>query len=332
MTAATGIGSWPGTAPLEAARTVLGELGAPPGVPYLVELPDRGPGADLVGRAAALLVEMPVDLQPSGWRFVDHPGRDLERAKSFCSADLDALAEAADGYAGRFKVQVAGPWTLASEVRLGRGERAVVDPGARRDLVESLAEGVSVHVSDLRRLVPGAELVLQLDEPSLDSVLRGGLRTQTGFGRLPAVEAAEVEAGLRTVLEAGRRAGAVSTVVHCCASDVPFSSLLASGADAVAVDLARQSSREWESIAVAVETGVRLWAGAVPATGAPPPTGQVVDAVRVPWQQVGLPAAGLADVVLTPACGLAGADPRAARTVLARLVEAAGALAEVAAG
>lgn len=332
MTSATGIGSWPGTQPLEAARTVLGELVPPAGLPHLVELPGRGPGADLVGRAAALLVDLPVDLQPSGWRLVDHPGRDAERAASMRSADLDALAEAAEGYAGPLKVQVCGPWTLSSEVHLGRGERSVVDRGARRDLVESLAEGVSRHLADVRRLVPGARLVLQLDEPALSSVLRGGLRTQTGFGRLPAVEATEVEQGLRAVLEAGRDAGAIVAAVHCCSGDVPFGSLRAAGADAVSVDLSLSGTRSWESLAVAVEAGVRLWAGVAPTAGPLPPTGGLVDAVRVPWQQVGLPAAGLADVVLTPACGLAGRDVAGARAVLARLVEAAAALDEVAAG
>jgi len=332
VTSATGIGSWPGTAPLEAARTVLGELGAPSGLPHLVELPDRGPGAEMVGRAAAMLVELPVDLQPSGWRFVDHPGRDLERAVSMRSADLDALAEAADGYAGPLKVQVCGPWTLGAEVHLGRGERSVVDPGARRDVVESLAEGVARHVRDVRRLVPGAEVVLQLDEPSLTSVLRGGLRTQTGFGRLPAVEAPEVEQGLRTVLEAGRAAGAVRTAVHVCAGEVPYAALLAAGADALSVDLSLQSTTAWESIAVAVESGVRLWAGAVPSSGALPSAAEVAEAIRLPWQQVGLPLADLAFVVVTPACGLAGVGHQTARATLARVVEASRALADTAAG
>lgn len=329
---ATGIGSWPGTDPLEAARTVLGELGAAPGLPHLVELPDRGPGAEMVGRAAAVLVDLPVDLQPSGWRFVDHPGRDLERAVSMRSADLDAVAEAADGYVGQLKLQVCGPWTLASEVHLGRGERSVVDPGARRDVVDSLAEGVAGHVRDVRRLVPGAQVVLQLDEPALTSVLRGGLRTQTGFGRLPAVEAAEVEQGLRAVLAAGRSAGAVSTAVHVCADEVPFSALLASGADALSVDLSLQSTAAWESIAVAVESGVRLWAGAVPPTGPLPSAAEVAESVRVPWQQVGLPLADLAHVAVTPACGLGRTSVRDARATLARVVEAARALADTAAG
>ena len=56
---------------------VFGEL---PSLPYLPELPARGVGADLVGRTAALLVDLPVEVQPSGWRLSDRPGRDHHRA------------------------------------------------------------------------------------------------------------------------------------------------------------------------------------------------------------------------------------------------------------
>ena len=217
---ASGIGSWPGADVVETLRTTLGEL-PDPHVPYLPELPARGPGADMIGRAAALLVDMPVDLQPVGWRLVDRPGRDLSRAQGWLRQDLDVLAELADGYAGPLKVQAAGPWTLAAGLYLPRLERAVVDPGACRDLVGSLAEGVARHVDEVRRLVPGAEVVVQLDEPSLPAVLTGALPTASGFGRLRGVEEPVVVAGIETVLEAASGAGAVATVVHCCAADPP---------------------------------------------------------------------------------------------------------------
>lgn len=331
MTVATGIGSWPGQAPLDAARTALGELGAGH-LPYLPELPDRGPGADLTGRAAGLLVDLPVDLQPVGWRLTDRPGRDLQRTAAIWRADLDALAEAADGYRGRLKVQVAGPWTLASTVWLPRGERAAVDAGARRDVVASLAEGVAGLVRSVRRLVPGADVVVQLDEPGLPAVLAGRLPTASGFGRLPAVDPQEVRDGLREVLASSRAAGAVATAVHCCAREVPLALLRETGTSAVSVDLAQLTPTGWESVAVAVEAGLVLWAGAVPTTGELPGTPAVVDAVTRPWRAVGLPVAALADVVVTPACGLAGASPAGARAVLARTVAAATALSEVAAG
>ena len=53
----------PGTDPAEAVAVVLGEL---PDLPHLPELPARGPGADLTGRTAALLVDLPVETTPAG--------------------------------------------------------------------------------------------------------------------------------------------------------------------------------------------------------------------------------------------------------------------------
>ena len=215
---------------------------------------------------------MPVDLQPSGWRFVDRPGRDMERARSFLHADLDSLAEAADGWSGPLKVQACGPWTLAATVSLTRGERVVTDDGAVRDLVDSLAEGLAQHVGDVRRLVPGAEVVVQLDEPSLPAVLRGGLPTVSGFGKLSAVEAVVVEAALTRVVDRLRAAGVATVVAHCCAPDVPVGLLRAAGVDAVALDTSLLGPRGWESVAVAVEAGTRLWAGLVPTSGPLPAT------------------------------------------------------------
>ena len=109
--ASTGVGSMPGTDPYDSLRVVLDEC---PDLPYLPELPARGPGADLVGRGAALLVDLAVDLQPSGWRLVDRPGRDLRRARDLLARDLDTAEELLAGYTGPLKVQATGPWTLAA--------------------------------------------------------------------------------------------------------------------------------------------------------------------------------------------------------------------------
>ncbi|GAB7190475.1 methionine synthase [Kineococcus sp. NUM-3379] len=327
---ATAPGPVPGVEAREAAAVVFGELGAGH-LPFLPQLPRRGPGADAVGRGACLLVDLAVDLQPSGWRFVDRPGRDAGRARSFLRADLDELAEVADGYAGPLKVQVAGPWLLAASVELTRGERSAADPGARRDLVASLAEGVAAHVREVRRLVPGARVVVQVDEPVLPAVLEGRLPTASGYGRLRAVEQLEVEAGLRAVLEAARSAGALAAV-HAAGAEVPWAVLRAAGPDAVAVDVTGLGAGGWESLAATVEAGVGLWAGVLPVAGAPPGVGALVDAVRGPWRRVGLPAADLAGLVLTPVGDLAQIAPALVAPALRRLREAAGALAEAAAG
>ena len=183
----------PGTDPLAAIRLILDEL---PDLPYLVELPDRGAGADIIGRTAALLVDLPVDVTTRGWRLADRPGRDLRRAQSLLARDLDALEEAADGYRGALKLQVCGPWTMAASLELARSQEPVLaDPGAVRDLTDSLAEGVAAHVSGVAARVPGARLLLQVDEPSLPTVLAGGVPSASGLNRVRPVEEADAAGG-----------------------------------------------------------------------------------------------------------------------------------------
>ncbi|GAA3611764.1 methionine synthase [Marihabitans asiaticum] len=305
---ASGIGSWPGTEPREAIRAVRDLL--VDDLPYLPELPGRGPGADMIGRAGALLEGLHVETQPYGWRLVDRPGADEGRAAAYLRQDLDELAEAYDGWSGPLKVQVCGPWTLAATLELTRGERAVSDPGARRDLVESLGEGVAAHLADLRRLVPGAQLTLQLDEPALPAVLEGRLPTQSGYGRLRAVDRSEVRSGLRSVLD---RADGVAAAVHSCAPDVPVGLIGETGVGALALDLTLLDARAWDEVAALVESGRELWAGVVPSQGNETPTWQaarrrVVD----PWRRIGLGEDRLAQVRVTPSCGLAGLPPSAA--------------------
>lgn len=323
---ATGLGSWPGESIRDALaqnRELLeGHL------PYLPELPARGPGADLVGRTAGLLVDVAVDLQPAGWRIVDRPGRDARRTESLWTQDLDELAEAFDGYVGPLKLQVCGPWTLAGSVWLHRGERAVVDAGATRDLADSLAEGIRAHVARVRRLVPGAEPVLQLDEPSLPTILAGRLPTSSGFGKLPAVDPQVAAATLGRVVAA--HDGQV--LVHCCADDPPVSLLRSVGARGLSLDVTRLGPRAWEGVAVAVEDDLVLYAGLAPTRGDLPRSAVLAGQLSTQWDRVGLALDRLDRVVVTPTCGLAGATPAQARATLRACVEAAGELTERAAG
>ncbi len=252
----------PGTDPGETMRVVAGEL---PAFPYLPELPDRGPGADLAGRTAALLVDMPAEVTLRGWRLTDRPGRDLARARSMLSSDLDVLEEMLDGFAGPLKVQLCGPWTLAATLELPHTmTKAVADPGAVADLTASLAEGAAAHVAELAKRVPGARLVVQFDEPALPAVAEGAVPTASGMSRLAAIEAEPLRDRLAEVLAAVRR----YTVVHCCAAAVPFGIIRAAGADGVAFDLSQLRRGEEQGIGEAAEAGMGLLTGAVPAVPA----------------------------------------------------------------
>ncbi len=327
---ATGVGSMPGTDPAEAVAVVLGEL---PGFPYLPELPGRGPGADLTGRTAALLVGLAVETTAGGWKFTARPGRDQRRAAGFRQRDLDELEQAAGGLDTALKVQVCGPWTMAATIELSRSQNpALADPGAVADLAESLAEGVAAHVAEVRKRVPAAPVLLQLDEPALPAVLAGRIPTASGLNRIPEIDATAAAAGLRTVLQASKAFG----IVHCCAGEFPFQIIRDSGAGAIGLDLSLLRREDEDGLAEMAEAGLGILAGArktalkreLPA--APPAPRDTAAAVIELWQRIGLPKGTLAEqVVITPACGLADESPAGARAALAGCREAARILPEL---
>ncbi|HKS03198.1 MAG TPA: hypothetical protein VJS86_16105 [Arthrobacter sp.] len=333
---ATALGPWPGQDPVEATRIIRGELGSPH-LPFLAELPDRGVGADAIGRTASLLVDLAVDVQPHGWRIVDRPGRDLVRARSALSTDINVLADIAgeeDSAASELKVQLRGPLSLAAGLHLHNGERALIDYGARRDIAASLAAGVGAHLAKVSAAVPGARIVVQLDEPDIAPVLAGTIPTSSGYRTLRSVPGQEVTELWRVVIGALRDAGAAEVAVAVPEIEAPFERILAAGADAIAVPLLALTTRQWEQLAGAVEAGKRLWAGALrtDGPGGVPKASDVVESVRRPWQQLGLPLAALGTVRVMPSGGLERQSPAAATEVLTRLTQVADGLNQLALG
>jgi Cobalamin-independent synthase, Catalytic domain len=309
--AATGIGSLPGTDPVEATRLILGELTE---LPHLPELPGRGPGADMIGRTAAQLVDMPVEIAPSGWRLSSHAGRDQRRAHDFLRHDLDALEEQAAGYVGAYKVQLTGPWTLAASVELPNGNSIVSDHGATRDLIASAREGAVQLLHEVTARVPGAQVVLQWDEPSLPSVLNGTVPTPSGWGSVRAVDVEVARSALHDVLTAAAEGG---RVVHCCAADVPIALLRSAGADALSVDASLIDRSHYDAIGECVESGMGLWLGVVPSVDSEVTFDAARARVQGLWQDLGFAMSTLPRAVVpTPACGMAGASMPYARRAL----------------
>ncbi len=334
---ATALGPWPGEDPVEALRIVRGELGSPH-LPFLPELPDRGVGSDALGRTASLLVELPVDVQPFGWRLVDRPGKDLMRAVSALSTDINILADlvgAEETPSTELKVQLRGPLSLAAGLHLHNGERALIDYGARREITASLAAGVEGYLKRVAAAAPGARLVVQIDEPDIAAVLGGTIPTSSGYRTLRSVPGQEITESWRLVIDALRAAGAAEIVVAVPEVEAPFDRILAAGADGIAVPLRALTSRQWEQLAGAVEAGKRLWAGALnvadPGAGLPRVSAVVEDIWR-PWRQLGLPASTLGALRITPSDGLERHSPSSATAVLARLTQVADGLNQLALG
>ena len=171
----------------------------------------------MVGRAVAMLVDIYGEVVPSGWRISRRPGRDTSRAKDFLAWDLDAAEQ---HYAGAewVKVQVCGPWTLGAMLEVPSGHRALTDPGAIDDLTTSLAEGLTAHIAEVAKRIPGAGIVVQIDEPGLPAVLTGNLPTASGFGMVAAVPTVRVIDVLSRLTDA---IGDHPSIAHCCHSRGP---------------------------------------------------------------------------------------------------------------
>ena len=329
MTLASGVGSHPGDDQRDFDEAVRLVLGALPELSYLPEVPGRGAGASMTGRALAVLAELGADLQPAGWRLTGlggTPGVDHRRARSLLAQDLDGLEEQAQGYTGTFKVQVAGPWTLAATVERPRGDKVLADFGARRELAQALAEGLTTHVADVRRRVPAASrVVVQVDEPALVAVLGAAVPTASGFGRHRVVHPPEASQALGWVLDAVTGAGA-EPWVHSCAPGTPLDLLRGAGAEGLSVDRAQLTARDLDELAAALEAGQTVALGVVPSTdpATAPTDGEVTESVLRWVDMLGLDLDEVGHrLVLTPACGLAGASPGWSRTALELVAKAA---------
>ncbi len=290
-------------------RVVIGELAD---FPHLAETPASAIGADMIGRGAAHLVDLHVELTVSGWRFTDRAGADERRARAALARDLDVFEEHTQGFTGPLKIQCAGPWTLAGSLELRYGDKALADPGAVRDIAAALAEGLVGVSADVAKRVPGATLVVQVDEPLLPAALAGRVPTASGFGTLPLVEVADAVEKLRHLVEALDDVGA-TPVAHCCAANPPLAAFADAGLRAVGVDASLLSAADDDAIGELVERGVRLFLGLVPSTdpgdSRPLRARELAAPARELWSRLGFAPDTLArDVVVTPTCGLAGAS------------------------
>jgi methionine synthase II (cobalamin-independent) len=326
--AATGIGSWPGAAPRQAAEVIVGELHT---LPHLVELPARGVGADMIGRAGALLVDIGIDTVPRGYRIASGRSAVVRKSMSLLNEDIDALEEAWEkaglrGTARTVKVQAPGPITLAAQLELPGGHRAITDAGAVRDLAGSLAEGLAAHVAQVARRLE-VNVVAQFDEPSLPAALAGRLTGVTSLSPVHPIDEA-VAIGL---LDDSVDAVGVDVMLHSCAAELPWKVLQRSAVHAVSVDAATLGAADLDGIGEFVESGRTVVLGVVASTapGHTPSVDEVARAAATITDRLGFPRAVLRDRIgISPACGLASATPQWARTAVELAQKAADAFAE----
>ena len=260
---------------------------------------------------------------PTGWRIADAQGMDMRRAGGYLREDLETFEEFCHMATGDVKVQIAGPITLAASLELVRGERVLSDEGAVRDLVAAHREAVSLHLADLHRRLPGASLIVQVDEPSMDSALRGTIRTQSGWGRIWPLEEAQVRVW-HEELASSVVAGGGTPWLHSCAPNWPIALAHAAGYRGISGDVMLLQDRDEDSLAAAIEAGMTWVAGVIPTRdeqllAAPRTEAKSAALIRQRYQRIGFSDAVLAkSLVITTSCGLGTTSQKAARVAISR--------------
>ena len=169
-------------------------------------------------------------------------------------------------------------------------------------------------------------MVVQVDEPSLPAVLAGHVPTASGLNMVRALDETAARAALGPVLQAT----AAATVVHCCAAGLSVSPGQGCGCGGRRLRPGHAwAARTWTRWPRWPRPGSGCWSGRCPPSAtrrpqAPPAAQDTAEAVITLWRRMTLAPGRLAEqVVITPACGLAGLSPQLARTALAHCREAA---------
>ena len=226
-------------------------------------------------------------------------------------------------------MSVAGPWTLAASVTDEWGERALRDTGYVAELCQAHAEAAAALVRRARRAVPGATVVISIDEPALAAVHRGEIPFTSGFRRHRSVPAGELVRGLALSREAVRAAGGLVRL-HTCAAPV-WPVLQALDADWLGLDAGLLRDTDSEPFGTWLESGRGTVWGVWPsdrgaAHDEPERAWRLVDG----WlRRLGLSASTMrGPMAVSPSCGLAGLTPARALAALRGTASVAARLAE----
>jgi methionine synthase II (cobalamin-independent) len=302
----TGIGSVPEMPTGTAARWTLDQF---PALAHVAEIPARGPWSAMVGRAGALLSGLSMELTAHGWRLVPAAGADQRRIDAHFRGDIDALEEARGEGQISIKTQVVGPWTLASNLETTTARKVLQDKGACRDIAQSLADGVTEHVQQLRKS-GFTDVVVQIDEPSITGIRNGAGGSLFSQPRVPPDEE------IRAIWQILRERLDCPLVIHSCAPSFPWH--LAHDFDAISIDAA--TNQDQDGMGAWLDSGKALWWGAVPVSAAPlPELSTSVASVRTALGRLGFDDRVSERLAITAACGFASLARSDAERLIRRL-------------
>lgn len=307
---ATSVGSFPGTDSLAAARWSLLET---PEFWTVPELPDRGPGSEMIGRTLGMLAGISdyfyAGLSPTGWELASGATRAITRAQSFLAEDFERVESVYISDPGVFsnaaKISVVGPLTLSASVGRSQAENLIVDVAAVFDVAQALGEVVHNLISEMRRRYSGVrDVVVQIDEPLLASVLGGGLKNRASTAPLRSWTRAEAVEVLAIVVAAAHAVEA-SVAFHGCTTTVEFDVMLRSRVDLMMCPMSLIRDSAFDRLAESFDAGVGAVFGIDVGGYGMSDVGLIMGDVLEKTRRIGIPDTEVAQYVsVSPECGL----------------------------
>jgi len=224
----------PGTDLVLAADVISGETNACRTIP---RLPARGLGFDPVGYCCALLPELPITAGPRSWQLSARPQLVSRRLWDHSSRDFDVL-EQHWGTAGGYGLQLAvlGPWSLAAEIELANGHRAVTDAGALRDMAEIYSHRMALTLSHLSTRF-NAQPRIMITEPQVAALIAGKIPGTSDFDPIAAISEQKIGQLLHQVVAQIRQTISAEIYLAGGQKQPPIEALKIAAADGLMINL-----------------------------------------------------------------------------------------------
>ena len=169
------------------------------------------------GEASAMLVDLPAEWGPQRLAVRRQPGSRPAAGPGLAARGPRRRRGSRRRVAAdRSRCRCPARGRLLAETELTSGHRAVRDQGAVRDMVASLAEGVGLHLAEVRRRLPRYRSSWTSTSRRCPRCWRARCPRPSGRGRVAAVEESVVQS--RAVdASSARRSRAAGVGAHCCA-------------------------------------------------------------------------------------------------------------------
>lgn len=252
------LGPLPGTSIVEAADVIASECP----LRTIPHLPERGLINDPNAHTVALMPELPIERGPRSWRLTTRPQTLTRRMWDTAERDLDTLEELWGGV-DELLFAVRGPWSLATDIELANGHRAVTDAGALNDITEIFIGALIRHSHALNRRF-GARAQIIIEEPRLNALAAGKIQGTSDFDVIKPIHTKALGERLHRVNEELTTSGIEMVRLNLLGATPPLSvARIAQVPSVLVTKSAIKGNQLLDELGETISTGMRVGLGVV---------------------------------------------------------------------